>query len=282
MFMASACPEGTRSRVGALPADSNAALHGTISNLVKNPDGSGSFDLGTILVRYVAATSFAGTTRDDLANGDFCEATGFLRITGDELDADEFELESQGLGSGSAAEAGIEGVVSNRVSIFIFDVAGTSVDATNATFEPAGLVVMDGAFVEVEGRLESGVLIAENVSSGDETEAQQNVVIEAAVTMLDVASRTLTILGVTVVADGQTKIEDNRDDDENFRFGEIQPADWLEIERIQTGPPHPTRGRRDRRSLRRACQLPRRPLSGARHSRTIPPDRFRNTLFRFC
>ena len=120
--------------------------------------------------------------------------------------------------------------------MFMFGVAGTSVDAVNGTCEPAGVVVIGGAVVEVEGRLENGVLIAENVSSGDETEAQQNVVIEAAVTMLDVASRTLTILGVTVVADGQTKIEDNRDDDENFRFGEIQPADWLEIERIQTGP----------------------------------------------
>lgn len=135
-----------------------------------------------------------------------------------------------------AAEAEIEGVVSNRVSNFLFDIAGTPVDATDATFEPAGLVVMDGAFIEVEGSLEGGVLIAENVSSEEETEAQQNVVIEAAVTTVDGASRTLTILGVTVVADGQTKIEDDRDDDENFIFGEIQPADWLEIEGIQTGP----------------------------------------------
>jgi hypothetical protein len=221
---------------GRFPANSQVELQGTVANLVKNPDGSGDFELGTILVHYVAGTSFSDLTRDSLAEGDPVEAKGLLRINGNEIDADEIELEIVGLGDGNADEAEIEGFVSNLVSNASFDVGGTTVDASRATYDPPGFVVTDGARVEVEGRLENGVLIADTVESEDEDANAENVKIDAAVSEVDPVAGELTILGVTVRPDGETRFEDDRDNDPNFGLEDLMEGDWLEIRGIQTGP----------------------------------------------
>ena len=217
---------------GQFPANSSAELHGIVSNLMTNPNGTGSFNLGTILVHYVMSTTFDDVTPDTLADGDFVEVEGELRINAVEIDASEIELEDQGL-VGDADEAEIEGIVSNRVSDTSFSVSGTPVDATNAVFEPTGFVVTDGAPVEVEGSLVNGILVAEKVESEADDD---DVRIEAAVISIDNVARTLLILGVTVTADAQTQLKDDRDDDDNFMFSEIQPGDWLEVRGRRTGP----------------------------------------------
>ncbi|MEO1935683.1 MAG: DUF5666 domain-containing protein, partial [Myxococcales bacterium] len=89
----------------------------------------------------------------------------------------------------------------------------------------------DGALVEVEGRLENGVLLADTVEDEDEAE---DVKIKAAVSSVDFAGQTLAeqtivILGVTISADGETRIEDDRNNDESFGFDDIEAGDWLEI-----------------------------------------------------
>lgn len=219
--------------VGVFPANSDAELRGLVSNLDKNPDGSGDFSIGTILIHYVASTDFSDLTRESLANGSFIEAKGTLRIAGDELDADEIELETQGLGSGSIDDAEIEGFVSNFISNGSFEVSGTPVDASAAVFDPPGFVLTNGARVEVEGRLENGVLLADTVEDEDEAE---DVKIEAAISSVDLAGRTIVVLGVTISADGETRIEDDRDENLSFGFGDIEAGDWLEIGGLQTGP----------------------------------------------
>ena len=217
---------------GQFPANSAAEIRGVVSNPVLNLDGTGSFNLGLVLVRYTTATTFEDLTPASLVNGDFVEVEGTLRLTGNELDATKIELEDQGLGGGDADEAEIEGIVTNRVSNTSFSVGGTIIDATSAVFEPTGFIVMDGSPVEVEGSLLGGVLIAERVESEADDE---NVRIEAQVLSINSVARTLSILGITVSADGQTQIEDSRDGDDNFEFGEIQPGDWLEVRGRQTG-----------------------------------------------
>ena len=217
---------------GQFPANLSAELHALVSGLITNPDGSGSFILGTTLVRFTTATTFDDVTPATLSNGDFVEVEGTLNLAGIELNASRIAREEQGL-SGSAEDAEIEGFVTNFVSNTNFFVNGTQVDATNATLEPPGFVINNGSRVEVEGRLESGVLIADEVKSEDEDEDSR---IEARVVSINPGARTLVILGVTVSADGRTRIEDDRDDDENFLFSEIQPGDWLKIRGRQTGP----------------------------------------------
>jgi len=94
-----------------------------------------------------------------------------------------------------------------------------------------------GDRVECEGRLESGVLIADRLKSKSDDAARRDVRIDANVTSVDAAARTLVILGVTISADAETRLEDDSDlDDENLTFSELAVGQFLEIEAISTGP----------------------------------------------
>ncbi|MFK7894775.1 MAG: DUF5666 domain-containing protein [Myxococcota bacterium] len=213
---------------GLFPAVDEVALEGAVSGLIQNPDGSGLFEIAGITIRYVAGTEFSGLARGDLLNGLQVDIEGVLRASGDEIDAEEVEREDQGLGQDDADEAEIEGLVSNFVSLSSFRIDDQLVDASGATLSPSGFVVADGLRVEAEGELVGGVLIAEELEFEDEEE--DDVQIEAAVSAVDGIARSLTILGIEVAADGETELEDERDGDESFEFGEIQVGDFLEID----------------------------------------------------
>jgi hypothetical protein len=213
---------------GLFPAVSEVALEGSLSGLAQNPDGSGLFEIAGVTIRYVADTDFSGLSRADLVSGLQVEVEGDLRGLGGDIDATEIELDEIGLGQEDVDEAEIEGLVSGFVSLLTdFRVDGQLVDASAATLDPPGAVVADGVRVEVEGRLVGGVLIADELELEDDEEA--SVEIEAAASAVDGIARSLTILGIEVVADGETELEDERDGDESFEFGEIQPGDFLKI-----------------------------------------------------
>jgi len=233
--------------LGLFPVVDDTELEGLVSNLVKNPDGSGIFDLGSITVRYTAATEFSGFSVDDLANGDRVDASGDLRPSGTELDADEIEEVDDLFGSNDFEDIEIVGVVSNFVSNASFDVGGVRVDASMATFEPATLTIMDGMLLEVEGSLESGVLTAGHVEDEDAESASTSAVdVEGELSSIDALVRELVVLGVTVVADGETEIEDERDGEQNFGFDDLDVGDWITVEANQTTP-----GRAVARSIKR-------------------------------
>lgn len=221
---------------GQLPIVNEVELRGTVANLVSNANSTGIFDLGSVVVRYDSTTVFSDTSRLLLANGDFVEVEGTLRVTGNEIDASEIELEIEGFGDANADDVEIEGIVQSCPQAPSFCVGSVPVDASGASFDPIGFMPAPGDLVEVEGSLANGVVIAQTVESEDEDEANEDVKIEAAVTSVDAAARALVILGVTVSADGETTIEDDSNaDDENFEFGEIQVGNFLEIDGIATG-----------------------------------------------
>lgn len=223
-------------RAGAFPGTREVELRGLVTNLVKNPDDSGIFDLGPITVRYTATTTFSDTTRSALAAGDFVEIEGTLRLSGDEVDADEVEREERGLGRTDAARVELAGIVSACPESTDFCLGAVPVDAAGATVEPPGYVPMPGDFVEVEGALVAGRLRASEIESESDRRAARDVRIEAAVTSIDSGARTLDVLGVTVRANGRTRIEDaSAAGDEDFRFDEIRAGDFLEIRGIDQG-----------------------------------------------
>ena len=224
---------------GAFPGVDNVELRGNVANLVKNLDGSGIFDLGTITVRYTSTTTFDDLSRATLAAGDLVEVKGAAQTMGAgyEVDATEVEGESSGFGSGDSDDAKVEGIVVLCVESPDYCVSGVPIDDSGATFDPPGFVPAAGDRVEVEGSLESGVLVADEVKSEDADEESRDVRIEAAVTSVNATARTLVILGVTILADGETQLEDESDlDDENLSFSELQAGQFLEIEAISTGP----------------------------------------------
>lgn len=220
---------------GIYPARDRVELRGRVSNLVRNPDSSGIFDLGPTVVRYTDATRFSNASRSSLQNGDLVEVEGTLRPSGTEVDASALERESSGLGE-DRDDVEIEGYVALCAESPDYCVNGIPVDDSKATFEPSDFDPMPGDPVEIEGRLAAGVLIAEKVGSEEADEAARDVRIDAAITSIDPGARTLVVLGVTVAADGKTHLEDDSDlDDENLSFAELQPGQFVEIEAVATG-----------------------------------------------
>jgi len=230
---------------GAFQPDvSRAELRGTVEDLVKNIDGSGMFDLGPVVVRYTPATDFDdGLTRESLAEGLFVEAEGTLRSSS-ELDASEIEFEDEGFEIEDAEDVKVRGFVSGFTSIDDpFEVSGMAINGSAARLEPSNLVIVNGLEVEVGGALVEGVLVAREIESEDEADSPDSVRIEAAVASIDGATRTLVALGVTVRADGGTEIRDDRDDEPNFRFEDIEVGDWVEVDGIEDGAASVTAGR---------------------------------------
>lgn len=219
---------------GQFPADDEVEFKGFVANLARNGDGTGVFDIGAITVEYVNATDFSGTTEGDLVDGQFVEVKGELVGGGfDRVDATEIELEEEGLSGEDAESLEIEGLVSGFVSLADFEVAGVSVDASTASIDPAGAIIMDGDLVEVEGRLAAGVLIAESLEIEDEN--LETVKIEAAISAIDLLERNLTMLGVEVEIEGKTELEDERDGLSDFGFDDLRVGDWVKVEAISTG-----------------------------------------------
>jgi len=92
------------------------------------------------------------------------------RLTSDNpltIEAFRIEQEEEDLDD-DAGEAELEGFVSDFVNNSNFRVDGQPVDATDAEFEPDGLVLSDGLKVEVEGTIEAGILNADKVKREDD------------------------------------------------------------------------------------------------------------------
>jgi hypothetical protein len=219
---------------GQYPAVLGVELEGVVANLAMNGDGSGLFDIGSVTVEYSGTTIFSGFTESDLVDGNVVEVKGQLVGGGfDRIEATEIEIEDEVLAGEDAEDFELEGIVSDIVSMAEFKVAGFTVDASGASFEPSGTMIMDGDLVEVDGSLVAGVIVAESVEFEDES--LETVKIEAAISAIDAIGRTLTLLGVEIAIDGKTEFEDERDGLSNFGFDDLQAGDWVKLEAISTG-----------------------------------------------
>ena len=149
--------------------ESEVEIEGIVENLQKNADGSGIFEIDEITVRYDASTEFDDLTRETLEEGIRVEVEGTLRASGD-LDADEIEGEDDDdFEDDDREHAEITGFVTEFTDLdSLFKVAGVPVDGSDARLEPADLEVRNGLRVEVEGKIEEGVLIAREIELEDD------------------------------------------------------------------------------------------------------------------
>jgi hypothetical protein len=126
-----------------------------------------SFTIDGVTVNILAAADLSEVTGERVTDSMFVEIEG--RLTNDNpptIDALRIEQEEEGLDE-DAGEAELEGLVSSFVDDSNFTVAGQRVDASDAEFKPAGLVLSDGLRVEVEGAVEGGILKAGKVELED-------------------------------------------------------------------------------------------------------------------
>lgn len=216
---------------GALMLPQHVELRGAVSALTPS-----QFTLGGIVTIELVpgTTTFRDgiTSWNDLQDGQLVEVEGQL-VNPNQIEAGVIELESNGIGVDDIGELKLRGFVSGFVSTADFQVSGVPVDASGATFLPAPLEgsIGNGDYVEVEGRLSSGTLIADEVE--DETLDDQDgdlIRIEAAVPTGGIGSNALTMLGgVDVQVPATTIFADDRDGVPGFGFEDIAEGDWLEI-----------------------------------------------------
>jgi hypothetical protein len=220
--------------IGEFPLAREIELKGVVTNLAQNGEGTGLFEIGAITVEYTAATIFSDVLESDLVDGNVVEVKGQL-VGGsfDRIDAAEIELEDEDLSDEDAEDFELEGIVSNFVSLADFEVSGFSVDASGASIEPIGAMIMDGDLVELGGSLVAGLIVAESIDFEDES--LETVKISAAISAIDRVGRSLTLLGVEVVIDGKTEFEDERDGLSDFGFDDLRTGDWLDLDAIETG-----------------------------------------------
>ena len=207
-------------RIEAKPAGSEFELTGTVSNL-----SATTFEINGF------AVDFSGAQLDDfpsgaIEDGQRVEAKGTTLGASGELIATRVEFKGSDLDVNDGDQAEIEGFITRFASATDFDVEGVPVTTTANTVYENGTEA-DLALnrkVEVEGAVDAnGVLVASKV----ELKQAGFIRIEGLVDAVDTSS--VTIFGIQIAVDANTRIEDKSDADvEPFSLANINVGDYLE------------------------------------------------------
>ena len=214
------------------------------------------FNIDQLVVDYTSATlRDFGTTQ--LANGLFVKVKGPALSSGGLLNAAVVilhDVEHAGpSGEANRTEHELEGLITRFVSATNFDIAGHAVTtADNVTYEggtAADLAL--NAKVEADGPVNaSGVLVATRIKFKRSNNAGIAGVIQAVSANSSGLGGTLTVMGVTITVDNNTRVEDKTDSHiEMFRLANVQVGDYVAVRGIETGALQLTASRLERRRL---------------------------------
>jgi hypothetical protein len=203
-----------------------------LKGIVSALDGT-EFMLGAYVVDFSGA-NLSGIPGGTITEGMGVEVHGTLadnRINADRVEEEDDvvrRLEDKD-------EVRVQGTIASFVSSGQFEVNGVSVDGSSALLRPSGLVLENGAIVQVEGDWDGGILVARRIES-----RRGRVEIEATVLSVDATAGTVTLQlqGVSTVmvrVDARTLLDDDIDDDSILTLETITAGDFLEVEAIQDG-----------------------------------------------
>lgn len=209
------------------------------------------FRIGNLVIDFTNALlqDFGSTA---LADGLHVEVKGNLRNAAGELVATRIELRNPEPDSRDYRRE-IEGLVTRFVSVTDFDVAGRAVTTTSATRYEGGTAA-DLALdvkVEAEGAINAaGVLVASKIQFKRGHNAGLAGIVDAVTPDAAGFNGTLSVLGVTITVDNNTRIEDKGDSRiESFRLADLQPGDYVRVRGTETGPLQLTASRLERRRI---------------------------------
>ncbi|MEZ5541372.1 MAG: DUF5666 domain-containing protein [Pseudomonadota bacterium] len=197
---------------------------------VEDFDGIATFTIGTLAVTFDGATVFEGLP-GSVANGQYVEVNGLLQgaavLVATRIQHDDSEVEYY---SGAIS---IEGLVSGYADPGNFSVNGVPVDATGATYSPAGLAATlgDNQLIEVDGLIAAGRITAIRIEQrgGDVKLAGVVAGSDAARGMLSVD----VVPGqesVAVTVDLQTQLEDELAQVAPFTLAQLSPGDPVTVQ----------------------------------------------------
>jgi hypothetical protein len=145
----------------------------------------------------------------------------------------------------------VEGLITRYVSATDFDVAGRKVTTSAATRYEGGTAadLQLNVKVEAEGTIDSaGVLVAVKIEFKRGNNAGLAGIVDNVAADSSGLGGTLTVLGVTIVVDNNTRIEDKSDARvEMFRLSNVQVGDYVQVRGTETGALKLTASRLERR-----------------------------------
>jgi Domain of unknown function (DUF5666) len=207
------------------------------------------FKLGNLVVDYTTATlqDFPAT---GIAADQLVEVKGNALNAAGELVATRVELRNFE-GEDHSARREVEGLVTRFMSATDFDVAGRPVTTTASTQYQNGVVadLVANAKVEAEGSINAaGVLVAVKIAFKRGNSAGVMGRVDSVTADADGISGKVTVLGVTITMDANTRVEDKSDAKvEMFRITNISSGDYVRVRGKETGPLALTAARLERR-----------------------------------
>jgi len=209
-----------------------------VTGIISNLDSIAmTFNINNIVVDYsLASLDDFGTGQ--ISDGDFVEVEGDQFGNSGELIADRVELEDDIRDNDEIDDSDIEieGLITRFVSTTDFDVSGIPV-TTNSSTEYGDGTAADLALdvlIEVDGRFNGdGVLVADEI----DFEEVGVLEIEAMVDNVDTAAGRVTLLGISVAINDETRMEDDTDAlVRPFSISDINVGDWLEVKGYEDEP----------------------------------------------
>lgn len=214
-------------RITLEPGGGDIEVTGTVSNL-----GATTFQINGLVVDYSSAM-LEEFPAGGLADGQRVEAEGALLGGAGELIATRVEFEDTIFDDDDIDQFEVEGFVTRFVSATDFDLEGIPVTTTPQTEFEQGSVgdLMLSSKIEVEGAFNaSGVLVATKV------EFEPEVGLEVASLVESVQTDRITVLGLDVVVNSSTRLEDSSSADlEPFNLGDINVGDYVDVAAFDNG-----------------------------------------------
>ena len=183
-------------------AESGASLE--VTGVIAGLDpATQTFAIGMQVVDYsqIAPASLPS----GLANGVTTRASGTATSLDGRLVATDVSVVVVSLPGAESTKVELEGIVANRTGLASFTVNGQAIDARSAVFSGGTAVdLVNGARVEVKGRIVAGVVVATMI--GFETGVTAT--FDGTVQMIDVGAGTVAVAGQTIIVNATTQFED--------------------------------------------------------------------------
>lgn len=218
------------------PGTTAVKLKGAAANVTGAGGPGDSFTLNGITISILAGTDLTGLPGGVVSNADYLAVSG-IYTGASSVDAVRIEPESRELGE-DGDDVSLEGLVTGFTgNLGNFLVDGRTVDASGAVVQPAGLQLVNGLRVEVEGEISGTTLVASELQGrGGEVKIDATVTARSTSTLtvsLGFAQGTLSTGSLTVNVDNQTRIEDSVGNNENPLLSDLNPGDFVQIRGFQ-------------------------------------------------
>ena len=185
-------------------------------------------------IDYSSATLSGFPAGGSMRAGDQVEVTSAPRAAAGTIKASAIELVSR-VTAGDGGYGQTDGEITRFASAADFDVDDTTVTTNPQTVFQNGAVgqLAANVHVTVQGSFDAtGTLVAANVRF----EQSAPILLKAPVDAVDAAANTVTILGMTVTTDAETRFDDESANPVSpFNLTRVVPGDYLEVHGRTTG-----------------------------------------------